>query len=67
MEQCEPRIVVANTSTTESEIQPYMDLAKIHGYKIISLVVENRHGNTNVHNVPDETLMKMKERFQIKL
>jgi len=60
-------IVVSNTSTTEKELQPYLDLAKEFGYTVISLIVENRHGNTNVHDVPQETLQKMKDRFQIKL
>jgi len=60
-------IVVSNTSTTEKELQPYLDLANEFGYKVVSLVVENRHGNSNVHNVPQETLQKMKDRFQIKL
>jgi predicted kinase len=60
-------IVVSNTSTTEKELQPYLDLANEFGYKVVSLIVENRHGNSNVHNVPQETLQKMKDRFQIKL
>ena len=61
------KIVVSNTSTTERELQPYLDLANEFGYTVVSLVVENRHGNTNVHDVPQETLQKMKDRFQIKL
>jgi hypothetical protein len=60
-------IVVSNTSTTEKELQPYLDLANEYGYKVVSLIVENRHGNSNVHSVPQETLQKMKDRFQIKL
>lgn len=60
-------IVVSNTSTTEKELQPYLDLADKYGYKVISLIVENRHGNKSVHNVPDETIEKMKNRFEIKL
>lgn len=61
------RIVIANTLTTERELQPYVDLARQFNYMLVSLVVENRHGNTNVHNVPEATLEKMKARFQIKL
>ena len=66
-EQYYREIVVSNTGTTEKELQPYLDLAKEFGYAVISLVVQNRHGNSNVHNVPQETLQKMKDRFQIKL
>ena len=62
-----PEIVVSNTSTTEKELQPYIDLADKYGYKVVSLIVENRHGNKSVHNVPDETIEKMKDRFSIKL
>lgn len=60
-------IVVSNTSTTEKELKPYLDLADKYGYKVVSLVVENRHGNKSVHGVPDETLEKMRNRFEIKL
>jgi len=62
-----PEIVVSNTSTTEKEMQPYIDLAKQYDYKVVSLIVENRHGNKSVHGVPDETMEKMKNRFEIKL
>jgi len=61
------RIVVSNTSTTDSELQPYFDLAKINDYRVYSLIVENRSNTTNIHNVPEETLNKMKQRFSIKL
>lgn len=61
------RIFVANTFTTEREMQPYFDLAKKYGYKVFSIVIENRHGNINVHDVPKETIQKMKDRFDIKL
>ena len=62
-----PEIIVSNTSTTEKEMQPYIDLAKQYDYKVVSLIVENRHGNKSVHGVPDETMEKMKNRFEIKL
>jgi hypothetical protein len=60
-------IVVANTSTTTKELQPYMDLARQFGYKVFSVIVENRHGGVNVHEVPEATLMKMRERFNVML
>ena len=61
------RIVVANTNTTEKEINPYIKLAESYGYQIISLVVENRHGNKSVHGVPSDVLDAMEKRFTIKL
>jgi predicted kinase len=60
-------IILSNTSTTEKELKPYLDLAEIHDYTVVSLVVENRHGNCNIHDVPENTLERMQNRFSIKL
>lgn len=49
-------VVVANTNTKESDIAEYIDIAKEYGSMVFSLVVENRHGNTNVHDVPEHIL-----------
>ena len=59
--------VVSNTFTQEWEMQAYYDLAEKYGYRVHSLIVENRHGGVNEHGVPQETLEKMKQRFEIKL
>ena len=67
MSNGKPRVVVSNTSTTEKEMRSYIDMAKEYEYRIVSLVVENRHGNESVHRVPAETIQKMKDRFEIKL
>ena len=61
------KIVVSNTFTQEWEMQPYFDLAEKYGYRVYSLVVENRHGGVNEHGVPEEKLVQMKNRFNIKL
>jgi hypothetical protein len=29
--------------------------------------MENRHGGVNIHNVPEETLEKMRNRFEVKI
>jgi hypothetical protein len=60
-------IVVSNTFTQEWEMKPYFDMAETYGYKVFSIVIENRHGGVNGHNVPEETITKMRERFEIKL
>ncbi|MCF8339709.1 MAG: ATP-binding protein [Chitinophagaceae bacterium] len=62
-----PRIVVSNTFTQEWEMKPYYDLAKEYGYIVFSLIVENRHGGQNVHNVPEEVIDRMRTRFEISL
>lgn len=56
-------IVVSNTFTTEWEMKPYIDLADKYGYTVFTIVVENRHGNKDIHNVPDETRKKQAERL----
>ena len=61
------RIVVSNTFTQEWEMKPYYELAEKYGYRFHSIVVENRHGGKNVHNVPDEAIDRMRKRFEIKL
>jgi hypothetical protein len=48
-------------------MEPYFELAKKYGYRVHSIVVENRHGGVNEHGVPEETLTKMRDRFEIKL
>jgi predicted kinase len=63
----EERIVVSNTFTQEWEMQPYFDLAEKYGYRVYSLIVENRHGGVNEHGVPEEKLVQMKNRFEISL
>ena len=61
------KVVVSNTFTQEWEMQPYFDMAEKYGYRVYSLVVENRHGGINEHGVPTETLEKMESRFQVML
>lgn len=62
-----PKISVSNTFTQEWEMQPYYDLAEKYGYRVYSLIVENRHGGVNEHGVPEEKLVQMKNRFEISL
>jgi predicted kinase len=61
------RIVVSNTFTQEWEMTHYFELAEKHGYKVYSLICENRHGGVNEHGVPEDKLKIMKNRFEISL
>jgi len=61
------RIVVSNTFTQEWEMEYYYKIAEKYGYRVYSLIVENRHGGVNEHGVPEESLQKMEDRFEIKL
>ena len=62
-----PKVVISNTFTQAWEMDYYFELAKEHGYRVYSLVVENRHGGVNEHGVPEEKLVQMKNRFEISL
>jgi hypothetical protein len=60
-------VVVSNTFTQEWEMESYYKLAEQYGYRVHSIVVENRHGGVNEHGVPEENLEQMKTRFEIRL
>lgn len=60
-------IVISNTFTQEWEMKAYYELAEKYSYRVHSVIVENRHGNKSVHNVPDASMGNMRNRFQIKL
>lgn len=59
-----PVIILSNTSTTEKEIQPYLDLALNFNYIVTSLIVENRHGNKDIHGLNEETLSRQEKRLK---
>ena len=61
------KIVVANTFTQEWEMSPYYEMAERYNYRIHSVIVENRHDGVNVHNVPEEKIHQMKDRFEVSL
>jgi ABC-type molybdenum transport system ATPase subunit/photorepair protein PhrA len=62
-----PTIVVSNTFTQEWEMEPYFKLAEQYGYRVYSLIVENRHGGINEHEVPEDKITLMRDRFEFKL
>lgn len=67
MDRWTKNIFVTNTFTEYWEMAPYIKLAEENGYQVFTFVVENRHGNANVHSVPDQTVEKMRNRFDISL
>lgn len=60
-------VAVANTFTQEWEMKPYIALANRLDIPFFSIIVENRHGNESIHNVPYSSIQKMRGRFQVKL
>jgi predicted kinase len=53
--------VVSNTFTTKKELRPYFEIAK--EFDIVPQVILCQAQYGNIHNVPEETLRKMKARF----
>ena len=60
-------IGVANTFTMDWEMDVYFRLAEYFGYRVHTVIVENRHMSSNIHGCPEETMQRMKDRFSIKL
>ena len=67
MESGVDKIVVSNTFTMEWEMDYYNTLAELYGYRVHSVVVENRHDGKNVHDCPADKVEIMRNRFEIKL
>ena len=61
------RIVVCNTFTMGWEMDTYYNMAKEYGYRVHSIIVENRHNGKNIHGVTDEKVEVMRKRFNIVL
>lgn len=51
-------IILDNTNTKESDWKYYVDEATKAGYRITFVVLENRHGNKDLHNLPEQTLQR---------
>ncbi len=52
-------VVVDNTSSTNREILVYTKIAEALGAKVVSVIVENRHGNDSIHEVPQVVRERM--------
>lgn len=61
------KIIIHNTFTLEWELEPYFKLAKEFNCKLFVATVENRHHGNNVHNVSQEQLKKMAEKYKVVL
>lgn len=55
-------VVVSNTFTTKRELRPYFEIAKKYNIVPEVILCQNQFGS--IHDVPDETIEKMKKRFQ---
>ena len=55
-------VIVANTFTRKWEYVNFADAAKDSGFEVTMLIANGNY--KNVHNVPDDVVQKMKNRFE---
>jgi predicted kinase len=55
-------VYVSNTFTTKRELKPYFEMAKEFGIVPVVYLAQNQFNN--VHNVPEDKLQAMRDRFQ---
>lgn len=61
------KIFIHNTFTIDWELETYFKLAEEFNYQIHVLTVENYHGTKNVHDVSEEQIKKMAEKYKVRL
>ena len=57
-------MIVSNTSTTESEVKVYQDIAKRPVQNLLALLLKTGIMES-LHNVPEQTIEQQKQRFSI--
>lgn len=58
-------VIVSNTFTTQKECSPYIEFAQENGYNLQIITVQGDFNS--IHDVPESTLEKMRNRFVYKL
>ena len=61
------KIIVHNTFTLSWEMEPYFALAKKYQLQLHVLTIEHYHDGINAHEVSNEQLKKMADKYQVKL
>ena len=67
MEKSKSKIIIHNTFTMDWELEPYFKLASEFNYRLFVVTVENYHQSGNLHDVSEEQLQKMAEKYKVKL
>ncbi|MES2565942.1 MAG: AAA family ATPase [Bacteroidota bacterium] len=67
MKQGIQKIFVHNTFTMDWEMEPYFKLALEADYAIFVATLENYHQSKNTHDVSEEQIRKMAEKYKVKL
>jgi predicted kinase len=61
------KVFIDNTFTLNWELEPYFKLAAQYDYMLYVLTVEKYHNFKNIHEVSQEQLEKMAEKYKVKL
>jgi predicted kinase len=61
------KIFIDNVFSLEWEMEPYFKLASEFNYRIFVVTVENRHKGKNIHDIPDEQIQKMAQKYKVVL
>ena len=61
------KVFIDNTFTLDWELTPYFKLAAQFDYALYVITVEKYHNNKNVHDISQEQLVKMAEKYKVKL
>lgn len=67
MQNVIPKIFIDNVFSLEWEMEPYFKLASEFNYRIFVLTVENRHKGHNIHQISDEQIQKMAQKYKVVL
>lgn len=54
-------IIIANVNAKPSDWKKYVENAEYYGFIVTFILLENRHGGKDVHNVPEETLQRQEK------
>lgn len=55
-------VIISNTFTMKTELRPYFEIAK--QFNIVPAVIHCQNNFGSIHNVPEETLKKMRDRWE---
>jgi len=56
------RVAVSNTFVKKWEAEPYLELASTHGVGVSVIVAKGNY--QNIHSVPEEVILRMKESWE---
>lgn len=67
MKKAISKVFVHNTFTLDWELEPYFKLASQFDYALFIITVENYHHSKNTHDVSEEQIKKMAEKYKVRL